>query len=190
MNPIGETSPPDTRAPGEFRARFETTQGEFVIEARREWAPHGVDRFYELVESGFFDDTRFFRVLDGFVAQFGISGDPEEDARWRGERIPDDEVQVGNERGTVSFAMAGPGTRTTQLFVNLGDNRKLDTMGFAPIGEVVEGMEVLEALFSGYGEGAPRGRGPDQRRIHQDGNVYLDRNYPQLDAIETAYVDS
>lgn len=188
MTPTGEATARSPRAPGSFRVRFETTKGEFVVEARRAWAPIGVDRFHELVRAGFYDDTRFFRVLEGFVVQFGISGDPAQNAEWRGERIPDDPVMQSNDRGTVSFAMAGPDSRATQLFVNLGDNRKLDTMGFAPIGEVVEGMDVLDSLFSGYGEGAPRGRGPDQSEIHAAGNDYLDRNYPRLDAIRAAYV--
>lgn len=171
-----------------FRVEFETTKGTFVVEAVPAWAPRGVERFRTLVETGFFDDARFFRVLDGFVAQFGIAGDPAVDARWSDRRIPDDEVVVGNERGTVAFAMAGPDSRTTQVFVNLGDNRGLDAMGFAPIGRVVEGLEVLDRLFSGYGEGAPRGRGPDQARIHTEGNAYLDRNYPELDGIVRARV--
>lgn len=176
-------------APDSFDVRFETTKGEFVIRARREWAPHGVDRFHRLVEEEFYDDTRFFRVIDGFVAQFGLSGDPEENAEWRRRTIPDDEVVTNNDRGTVTFAMAGPDTRTTQLFVNLVDNRRLDTMGFAPIGEVVEGMDVIESLHSGYGEGAPRGRGPDQSRIHAEGNAYLDREYPELDAVRRARIE-
>lgn len=188
MTPTGEATARSPRAPASFRVRFETTKGEFVVEAHRAWAPVGVDRFHELVQTGFYDDTRFFRVLEGFVAQFGISGDPAENAEWRGERIPDDPVTQSNDRGAVSFAMAGPDSRATQLFVNLGDNRKLDTMGFAPIGEVVEGMDILDSLFSGYGEGAPRGRGPDQGEIHATGNDYLDRNYPRLDAIRAAYV--
>lgn len=177
-------------APDSFDVRFETTKGDFVVRARREWAPHGVDRFHRLVEEGFYDDNRFFRVIDGFVVQFGLSGDPRENARWRPRTIPDDEVVTNNDRGTVTFAMAGPDTRTTQLFVNLVDNRRLDTMGFAPIGEVVEGMDVVESLHSGYGEGAPRGRGPDQSRIHSEGNAYLDEEFPELDAIRRARVEA
>lgn len=175
-------------APDSFDVRFETTKGDFVVRARREWAPHGVDRFYSLVEDGFFDDTRFYRVIDGFVVQFGLSGDPRENATSRPRTIPDDQVVTNNVKGTVTFAMAGPDTRTTQLFINLVDNRRLDTMGFAPIGEVVDGMDVVESLHSGYGEGAPRGRGPDQSRIHAEGNAYLDREYPELDAIRRASV--
>lgn len=175
-------------APDSFQVRFETTRGDFVVESRREWAPHGVDRFYDLVRAGFYDDTRFFRVLDGFVAQFGLSGNPAVNEAWRCRTIADDPVTKNNDRGTLTFAMAGAGTRTTQLFVNLVDNRRLDSMGFAPIGEVVEGMDVVESLYSGYGEGPPRGRGPDQTRILTEGNDYLDRNYPDLDAIRSAEV--
>lgn len=178
----------DDTAPDTFQVRFETTAGTFVVEAVRDWAPHGVDRFHDLVESGYYDGNRFFRVLDGFVAQFGIHGDPTVSAAWRDRAIPDDPVENGNQRGTVVFAMAGPGSRTTQLFINLADNRRLDGMGFAPIGRVVEGIEVVESLHSGYGEGAPRGRGPDQSRIHAEGNAYLDREFPELDAIERARV--
>ena len=171
------------RAPDVFRASFETTRGHFVVEARREWAPLGVDRFYNLVREGFFDDVRFFRVIEGFMAQFGISGRPEVAEAWHRARIPDDPVAASNTRGRITFATAGPGTRTTQLFINYGDNSRLDSMGFSPIGEVVEGMEVVDALHAGYGEGAPRGRGPDQGRIHQEGNAYLSRDFPDLDWI-------
>lgn len=175
-------------APDSFDVRFETTKGDFVIRARREWARRGVDRFHRLVEEGFYDDTRFFRVIDGFVAQFGLSGDPRQNAEWRSRTIPDDEVVTNNARGTVTFAMAGPDTRTTQLFINLVDNLRLDTMGFAPIGEVVEGMDVVESLHSGYGEGAPRGRGPAQARMQSEGNAYLRAEFPDLDYIRSATI--
>lgn len=175
-------------APDSFRVKFMTTAGDFTIEAHRDWSPHGVDRFYNLVEAGYYDGNKFFRVLDRFVAQFGIHGDPAVSAAWRAKTIPDDPVTQSNERGTVTFAMAGPGTRTTQLFVNLVDNKRLDSMGFAPIAKVVEGMETVDSLYSGYGEGAPRGKGPDQTRIHTEGNDYLDKEYEKLDAIETARV--
>ncbi|HUP19525.1 MAG TPA: peptidylprolyl isomerase [Gemmatimonadota bacterium] len=188
VTPDPTTEPRMSQAPDTFRVKFETSEGDFVVESIREWAPHGVDRFHQLVEDGFYDDTRFFRVLYGFVAQFGISGDPAENQRWRSNPIPDDEGAVSNERGTVTFAMAGPETRTTQLFVNLVDNRRLDGMGFAPIGRVVEGMETVDALHSGYGEGAPRGRGPDQGRIQSEGNAYLDRDYPRLTRLERATI--
>jgi len=176
------------RAPGTFRARFETRKGSFVIAVQRDWAPLGADRFYNLVKSGYFDGARFFRVIPGFMAQFGIHGDPQVAAAWRDATIPDDPVRQPNTRGAVSFATAGPGTRTTQLFINYGDNSQLDGMGFAPLGQVVEGMDVVDALYGGYGEGAPRGRGPDQGRIQLEGNVYLEREFPRLDYVRVASI--
>ncbi len=176
------------RAPGTFRARFETRKGSFVIAVQRDWAPLGADRFYNLVKSGYFDGARFFRVIPGFMAQFGIHGDPHVAAAWRDATIPDDPVRQHNTRGAVSFATAGPGTRTTQLFINYGDNSQLDGMGFAPLGQVVEGMDVVDALYGGYGEGAPRGRGPDQGRIQLEGNVYLEREFPRLDYVRVASI--
>jgi len=177
-------------APDTFQVRFETTAGEFVVEARREWAPRGVDRFYNLAREGFFDGVRFFRVIEGFMAQFGISGNAEVAAAWQTTRIEDDPVVASNTRGRVSFAMAGPGSRTTQLFINYGDNSRLDGMGFSPIGEVVSGMDVVDSLHSGYGEGAPRGRGPDQGRIQREGNAYLEREFPELDWVRAARIVS
>jgi len=171
-----------------FRVRFDTTAGPFVVEARRAWAPRGVDRFHELVEAGFYEGARFFRVIEGFVAQFGLSGDPDTDAAWRDRPIRDDPVEASNVRGTVTFATAGPGTRTTQLFINLVDNVSLDRMGFAPIGEVVEGMDAVDALHAEYGEGAPGGAGPDQSRIVAEGNEYLERDFPALDRIVHAEI--
>jgi peptidyl-prolyl cis-trans isomerase A (cyclophilin A) len=176
------------RAPDVFRASFETTRGDFVVEARREWSPRGADRFFNLVREGFFDDVRFFRVIEGFMAQFGISGEPDVAAAWRDARIADDPVAASNTRGRITFATAGPGTRTTQLFINYADNSRLDGMGFSPIGEVVEGMDVVDALHAGYGEGAPRGRGPDQGRIQAEGNAYLAREFPDLDWIRSAKI--
>jgi peptidyl-prolyl cis-trans isomerase A (cyclophilin A) len=175
-------------APDTFRVAFETTRGDFVVEARRDWAPHGVDRFYNLVREGFYDGVRFFRVIDGFMAQFGISADPAVAGAWQGARIPDDPVVASNSRGRISFAMAGPGSRTTQLFINYDDNSRLDDMGFSPIGEVVEGMEIVDSLHAGYGEGAPRGRGPDQGRIQREGNAYLEEEFPDLDWIRSATI--
>lgn len=174
------------RAPDRFRARFETTAGEFVILVHRNWAPLGADRFYNLVKSGFFDGTRLFRVIPGFMAQFGIHGDPQVSAAWRDQRIPDDPVLQSNKRGMISFATAGPGTRTTQVFINFGDNSRLDAMGFAPFGQVVEGIEVVDRLYGGYGEGAPGGLGPEQGRIQAEGNAYLDRGFPKLDQVRHA----
>jgi peptidyl-prolyl cis-trans isomerase A (cyclophilin A) len=175
-------------APDSFHVRFETTAGNFTILARRDWAPAGVDRLHYLVNAGFYDNTRFFRVIPGFMAQFGIHGDPRVSTAWRDRRLRDDEVRHSNVRGTVTFASGGPNTRTTQLFINYGNNVNLDAMGFAPIAEVVEGMDVVDALHGGYGEGAPRGQGPDQGRVMAEGNDYLEREFPRLDAIRTARI--
>jgi peptidyl-prolyl cis-trans isomerase A (cyclophilin A) len=176
------------QAPATFRAIFETSKGTFTIEVTRDWAPKGADRFHELIASGAFDGARFFRVLPGFVVQFGIPGDPAVARKWREARIPDDPVKQSNTRGAVTFATAGPNTRTSQVFINLADNRSLDKMGFAPLGTVVEGMEIVEALHSGYGEGAPHGRGPDQGRVQSEGNAYLEKSFPKLDYIVRASV--
>ncbi len=177
------------QAPATYKARFDTTKGTFVIEVHRAWAPRGADRFYNLVKNGFYDDVRFFRVLDGFMAQFGINGDPALMAKWRVARIADDQVKQSNRRGMVSFATAGPGTRTTQVFINFGDNSSLDGMGFAPFGRVVSGMNVVDSLFAGYGEGAPQGRGPDQGRLQTEGNAYLKQNFGRLDYIKKATIE-
>src|SRR2546425_5378526 len=176
------------RAPATFRARFETSKGAFVIEVQREWAPLGADRFYNLLKSGYYDGTRFFRVIAGFMAQFGIHGDPRVAAVWRDARIADDPVRQHNTRGMLSFATAGPGTRTTQLFINYGNNSALDGVGFSPFGRVVEGMDVVDRFHAGYGEGAPRGRGPDQGRIQAEGNAYLERGFSQLDSVTRATI--
>jgi peptidyl-prolyl cis-trans isomerase A (cyclophilin A) len=173
----------------EVRVRFETSAGAFTVRVVPDWAPLGAARFRSLVESGFYDGARFFRVLPGFVAQVGISGDPEVTRKWDKTEIKDDPVKQSNTRGRVTFATAGPNTRTTQIFINFSDkNARLDGMGFSPFGEVVEGMEVVERLHSGYGEGAPRGRGPDQGRIEKEGNAYLEREFPKLDYIKTARI--
>lgn len=171
-------------SPDRYRVRFRTSCGAFTVEVHREWAPRGADRFYELATSGFFEQVRFFRVIEGFMAQFGISGSPAVSARWREAPIEDDPVVASNTRGRVSFASAGPNTRTTQLFINFGDNAALDAHGFAPVGEVVDGMEIVDRIHSGYGEGAPRGSGPSQPRIHNEGNAYLMSEFPDLDYIE------
>src|SRR5437868_9389403 len=177
------------QAPDSFRARFSTTKGDFVIAVHRAWAPRGADRFYNLVRSGYFDGVRFFRVIPGFMAQLGIHGDTAVTSAWRERRIPDDQMRRSNQRGTVTFATAGPGTRTTQVFINYRDNSRLDGMGFAPFGEVVQGMAVVDSLYGGYGEGAPNGRGPDQMRIHIEGEKYLARQFPKLDKIKRAKVE-
>jgi peptidyl-prolyl cis-trans isomerase A (cyclophilin A) len=176
------------RAPAQFRARFETTKGAFVIEVTRAWAPRGADRFYNLVRAGYYDDVAFFRVIEGFMVQFGIHGDPAVNQVWREARIPDDPVSQSNKRGMVTYAMAGPDTRTTQLFINFRDNAGLDGQGFSPFGRVVEGMTVVDALYSGYGEGAPRGMGPEQGRAQMEGNRYLRSSFPRMDFVKTARI--
>ena len=177
------------QAPATFKARFDTTKGAFVIEVTRAWAPKGADRFYNLVKNGFYDGVRFFRVLDGFMAQFGINGDPGIMARWRTAQISDDPVSQSNTRGMITFAMAGPNTRTSQVFINFGDNSQLDKMGFAPFGRIVSGMNVVDSINAEYGEGAPRGRGPDQSRIQNEGNAYLAKDFPRLDYIRKATIE-
>ena len=175
-------------APGVFQARFETSKGDFVIEVHRAWSPHGADRFYNLVSNGYYDNVRFFRVVAGFVAQFGIHGDTTVAAAWRRQTIGDDPVIQSNTRGFVSYAKGGPNSRTTQIFINFGDNSGLDGMGFSPFGEVVEGMEVVDALYSGYGDSPPRGRGPGQPVIQRRGNAYLKEDFPYLDFVRRATI--
>mmetsp|Transcript_12277 Transcript_12277/g.18382 ORF Transcript_12277/g.18382 Transcript_12277/m.18382 type:complete len:259 (-) Transcript_12277:12-788(-) len=168
----------------EFQVEVEpSVQKSFTVSIHKNWAPIGADRFLELVDNNFFDEVRFFRVISGFIAQFGINGDPSVSKVWRGKNIRDDPVKQSNKRGTLVFATAGPNSRTTQFFINYGDNAFLDKMGFSPIGEVVEGMGTVDALYSGYGEGAPRGRGPDQNAIQSKGNPYLRENFPKLSFI-------
>lgn len=169
-------------APDSFRATFETSRGPFVVEIRRAWAPRGADRFYELARTHFFDDNRFFRVVPDFVAQFGLSNDLKLNGRWDDKPIADDSVRESNVRGTLTFATQGPGSRTHQLFFNLKDNARLDRMGFAPIGRVVEGMPVVDSLYSGYGDE------PNQHLIQTLGESYLRRSYPKLDYIKRVRV--
>ena len=177
------------RAPDVFKVRFETTKGLFVIQIHRDWAPRGVDRFYNLVRTGFFDDSRFFRVRPGFIAQFGIPGDPKIAAVWREQTLPDDPVRQSNNRGTIAYAMTGPNTRTTQLYINISENSRLDADGFSPIGRVVEGMEIVDQLYSGYGEDAGGGmRGGKQGKIFEEGNTHLDREFPKLDKLVKACI--
>jgi peptidyl-prolyl cis-trans isomerase A (cyclophilin A) len=177
-------------APDSFLVNFETSRGSFAVMARSAWAPTGVRRFYHLARRGYYDSTYFFRVVENFVAQFGMPGDPAVYAAWRDRRIADDSVRHSNTRGTLSFASQGPNTRSVQLFLNLKDNPRLDAIagGFAPIGEVVEGMTVVDGLYDGYGEGAPRGLGPRQETIAAQGNDYLRRHFPKLDFIRRAAV--
>jgi len=176
------------QSPDTFRVAFETTKGRFVVEVTRAWAPRGADRFFNLVRAGYYDDVAFFRVIESFMVQFGINGDPGVSAVWREARIPDDPVTQSNRRGTLTYATAGPGTRTTQLFINFRDNVGLDGQGFAPFGRVIEGLSVVDSLYSGYGEGAPRGLGPDQGRAQAEGNAYLRSAFPKLDFVKTARV--
>jgi peptidyl-prolyl cis-trans isomerase A (cyclophilin A) len=174
------------RAPAEYEVKFETSAGDFTIKVTRAWAPNGADRFYNLVRHHFYDGAAFFRVLPGFMAQFGISAYPEVSKAWEQANIKDDRVVQSNHRGFVTFAMAGPNTRTTQVFINFGNNERLDRDGFSAFGMVTDGMEVVDKLYGGYGEGAPDGRGPDQGRIGGLGRAYLEKNFPKLDSIKTA----
>ena len=174
-------------APASYTVRMTTTQGDILIDVTRDWAPVGADRFYNLVKIGFYDKVAFFRVVAGFMAQVGINGDPKVNSVWREARIPDDPQLESNMPGYVTFAMAGPDTRTTQIFFNFADNHRLDRQGFSPFGKVRE-MTVLEKLYDGYGEGAPRGRGPDQMKVQEEGAPYLKRNFPDLDWILKAEI--
>jgi peptidyl-prolyl cis-trans isomerase A (cyclophilin A) len=176
------------KAPDDFKVVFDTTKGKFTIDVTRSLAPNGADRFYNLVQSGYFKDIAFFRVIPGFMCQFGIHGDPDVSAKWRDANITDDPVKGSNTRGTITFATAGPNTRTTQLFINFGDNVGLDSQGFAPFGKVVEGMSVVDKINGEYGEGAPNGSGPDQQRVQMEGNAYLKKDFPDLDYIKSATV--
>jgi peptidyl-prolyl cis-trans isomerase A (cyclophilin A) len=185
---LGNPAALKEQAPATFKAQFDTSKGLIVIDVRREWAPNGADRFYNLVKNGFFDDTRFFRVISGFMVQFGISGDPRISAQWRNATIPDDPVKQSNKRGFITYATSGPNSRTSQVFINFGDNAGLDRQGFSPFGQVATGMDVVDKLYSGYGEGAPQGRGPSQGRIQGEGNAYLTKDFPMLDYVKKATV--
>jgi peptidyl-prolyl cis-trans isomerase A (cyclophilin A) len=176
------------QAPDIFDVRFETTKGDFTIEVHRAWSPLGADRFYNLVTSGYYDDAAFFRVIENFMVQFGLSPYPEVNAAWKTARIPDDPMVQSNTRGYVTFAMAGPNTRTTQVFINFGNNARLDPQNFSPFGKVTVGMDIVDSLYSGYGEGAPRGKGPSQGLLAQYGKSYLGADFPELDTIKTATI--
>jgi peptidyl-prolyl cis-trans isomerase A (cyclophilin A) len=176
------------KAPEVFKVKFTTTKGVFVVEVTRAWAPLGADRFYNLVKYGYFTDASFFRVLPNFVVQFGINAKPALNTVWQNATIQDDPVKQSNKRGTLTFATGGPNTRTTQIFINYGNNAGLDAQGFAPFGQVVEGMDVVDKFYSEYGEGAPQGAGPEQGMIQNEGKAYLDKNFPKLDSIKTAVV--
>jgi peptidyl-prolyl cis-trans isomerase A (cyclophilin A) len=178
-------------APASYKALFSTSKGDFTIQVTRDWAPKGADRFYNLVKNGFFNDARFFRVIRTprpFMVQFGISGDPAVAGKWEDANLQDDAVKEHNTRGMVSFATAGPNTRTTQVFINYADNSRLDGLGFSPFGQVISGMEVVDQLYADYGEGAPQGAGPDQDKIQHEGNAYLTKDFPKLDYIKTATI--
>ncbi|MEP6905094.1 MAG: peptidylprolyl isomerase [Gemmatimonadales bacterium] len=176
-------------APADFSVTLETSQGPIVLDVHRDWAPRGADRFYSLVKQGFFDGQRFFRVRAGYIAQFGINGDPAVARIWKGRAIADDSVRVSNVRGTLAYAMTGPNTRTTQIYINLADNLPLDAQGFAPFAKVSRGMDAVDKLYSGYGESAGGGmRAGNQTPVIEGGNAYLEQNFPRLDYIIRAIV--
>jgi peptidyl-prolyl cis-trans isomerase A (cyclophilin A) len=186
--PAPETSASREPVPSTYRVQFATRKGVVTVQVNKDWAPEGAERFYRLVRLHFYDDARFFRVIRNFIVQFGINGDPAVEARWRSMTIQDDPVRQSNTRGRITFATSGPNTRTTQVFINLADNSRLDARGFAPFGEVVEGMDVVDRFYDAYGEGAPQGQGPDQEKIETQGNTYLEANFPRLDFIKSARV--
>lgn len=190
LNPVLlDPSKADKKAPDQFKAKFVTTKGDFVIEFHRDWSPHGVDRVYNLIKADYYDDIAFFRIIEGFMAQFGIHGHPAVNEVWKEATIQDDPVKKSNTRGFVTMAQRSePNTRTTHMFINYGNNAALDKQGFAPIGKVVEGMGVVEKLYAGYGEGAPRGSGPSQKLLMEQGNAYLKDNFPKLDYIKDVQI--
>ncbi len=174
------------KAPDTFKAKFETTKGTFVLEIHRDWSPNGADRFYNLVKNGYYDGVKFFRVVPGFVVQWGIHGDPSIANKWLSANIPDDSVKESNKRGFITYAKSSaPNSRSVQLFINLVDNGRLDGMGFAPFGKVVDGMDVVDKLYGGYAEGLTKLQG----RIAEEGNAFLEKQYPQLDGIKKATIE-
>ena len=186
MNPASLTE----KAPATYKVKLDTSAGPVVIDIHRDWAPQGADRFYNLVKNGFYDDARFFRVLDNFMAQVGINGDPAVQTHWKTATIQDDTVKQSNKRGFVTFAKSGaPNSRSTQIFINFKDNSNLDKIGFAPFGEVTTGMDVIDKLYSGYGEGAPGGKGPEQGKLQAEGNAYLNKDFPKLDYVKKATIE-
>ncbi len=177
------------RAPDTFAVNFDTSVGNFVVTVTRQWAPNGADRFYNLVKHGFYNDARFYRAMANFMVQFGLHADPVVSTLWRDARIPPDKVTQTNRRGMVTFAMgASPDTRTTNVFINFRNNANLDALGFAPFGEVTSGMEVVDKIYTGYGDGPPRGKGPAQPRIQAEGNAYLLKQFPKLDYIKSTTI--
>ena len=189
-SPLSDPKAPavNLTAPAEFKVKLETSKGDIVLKVTRDWAPKGADRFFSLVKNGYYDECRFYRVLPKYIAQVGIHGDPKISKKWHEAPIDDDPVKQKNTRGRLTFARGGPNTRTTNVFINLRDSTSLDSQGFAPIGEVVEGMDVADQLHSGYGDGAPKGRGPSQKRIYEEGNAWLQKDFKDLDFIKTAKV--
>ena len=188
-----EAPKPKAQPPAAYRVRFETGKGPFIIEVKREWAPRGADHFYELASEGFYNGVRFHRVIRGFVAQFGINGNPKLNALWSSTYIPDESPRpprrLRNQKGTITFAARGPNTRATQVFINLRDNLDLDKSGFLPFGRVVEGWDVVEKLYYSYGELQPRGSGPDPEKSETLGEEYFTRSFARLDRIEKAVVE-
>jgi peptidyl-prolyl cis-trans isomerase A (cyclophilin A) len=176
------------QAPPVFDVKFVTTKGDFVVEVTRAWSPRGADRFYNLVKYHFYDGAAFFRVIQGFVAQFGISARPDVSQVWENAKIADDPVTQSNTRGMLTYATAGANTRTTQIFINLGQNSNLDGMGFSPFGKIISGMEVVDKLYAEYGDAPPDGHGPDQNRIQREGKAYLEKSFPLLDTIKTTLI--
>ena len=192
-NETAQKTPPAEKkpevVPEVYRVNLDTSKGAIVIEVHRAWAPHGADQVYSLVKTRYYDGNRFYRVVRNFVVQFGINGDPATTQLWSGANIPDDKVKEHNTRGSVTFAATRmPNSRAAQLFINLKDNRALDKDGFAPVGRVVEGMDVVDSLYNSYGEMAPAGHGPDPVEISRQGNDYLANHFPRLDYIKTATV--
>lgn len=176
-------------APDTYNVKFDTSVGEFVVKVTRAWAPNGADRFFNLVKNGFYDEARFFRAVPNFMVQFGLNANPNVSKVWQSARIPPDKVTQSNKKGFITFAMgASPDTRTTQVFINFRNNTNLDGMGFAPFGEVASGIEVVDKIYTGYGEGAPRGGGPPQGRVAAEGNAYLIKSFPKMDYIKTATI--
>jgi peptidyl-prolyl cis-trans isomerase A (cyclophilin A) len=172
--------------PDSFKVKFETTKGDFVVEVTKSWAPNGAKRFFNLVKLGYFTDVAFFRAVEDFMVQFGIHGNPQVNGAWRSAKIKDDPVKESNKKGHITFATSGPDSRTVQMFINFKNNANLDGMGFAPFGKVVEGMDVVEKLHTGYGDSPPNGRGPNQGQVQSQGNAYLKKDFPELDYIKTA----
>lgn len=184
-----EEKPAPPKGPESFQVKLETSKGDIVLQITRSWSPIGADRFHQLVKAGFYSDCRFFRVIEGFMAQTGVNGDPKLHAAWKDKTIQDDPLVKSNKRGFVSFAKSGlPNSRSTQFFISFQDNSYLDEYKFSPFAQVVKGMEVVDMIYSGYGEGAPRGNGPPQSRVVKEGNEYLKANYPKLDYIKKATI--